>query len=374
MNRAIITRIVQSSDALKITWQDGNQSTFHYIWLRDNAPNNHFSIGKEMAINFDIPLDVTPIRVTLNGTLDIEWADDGNIYQFDLAWLRANAYKPEENNKPQSTLKLWRAVDIIDNLPIYSYPQLVSDEKKLRDMLQDVNDLGFAILQDVEQKKGMVLEVVELFGYVRESQYGKVYDLRMEPNPKHLSYTNLRVPAHVDGPYRHAMPTVQLIHSLVNSVDGGESTLVDGIFLAEELRRIDPTAFQLLATTPVTFRYGDDKSVLEYEGTIIETNRENCITGVRMNPIVIQPFYIEPQKMKDFYAAYQQFGRMTEDDTNRIVTKLDAGNLLLFKNQRILHGREEFKPNKGERYLQGCYSDADDLGSKLAVLNRKFIA
>ncbi|QVM88949.1 TauD/TfdA family dioxygenase [Pseudomonas lalucatii] len=36
-----------------------------------------------------------------------------------------------------------------------------------------------------------------------------------------------------------------------------------------------------------------------------------------------------------------------------------AGELMLFDNSRVLHGRTRFDPSEGPRHLQGCYIDLD---------------
>ncbi|MEO1687310.1 MAG: TauD/TfdA family dioxygenase, partial [Pseudomonadota bacterium] len=46
------------------------------------------------------------------------------------------------------------------------------------------------------------------------------------------------------------------------------------------------------------------------------------------------------------------------------------GDLVIFDNRRILHGRDRFTPQTGTRRLQGCYLDTDELLSRLRVLHR----
>ena len=126
----------------------------------------------------------------------------------------------------------------------------------------------------------------------------------------------------------------------------------------------------MLTTTPVTYRVHDEKTALQCEAKIIEVNDRNEATRVRVNPFSIQPFYVAPDKMMDFYAAYQKFGQMMKDDAYKLTVKLEAGNLLLIDNSRMLHGRLGYDNSGGERLLQGCFSEQDDFWSKLAVLNR----
>jgi len=369
MNRSRITQFRQSSDALHIDWQDGHCSTFHYIWLRDNDARESISIGQKSNDTFSIPLDITPNRVTLTDTLDITWSD-GCISHIDPAWLRANAYEPDEVNKRRLALKLWKSSDFSDNLSYYSYPDMLSVDSTMRNMLQHLRDFGFAVLQDVPTEPGMVLEVLKHFSYVRETNFGKMWEIKVVPGSEDVGYSNKTLPGHIDKPYHNPPPTITMLHVLKNNALGGESTLVDGFFLAEELRRIDPVAFELLSTTPVTYLYRDSETELQHEDTIIGVNGYGKVTLIRMTPFSIRPFYIEPEKMTSFYAAYQKFGRMMEDPAFKFTVKLAVGNLLILDNLRILHGRLAYDNNHGERLLQGCFADQDGFWSKLAVLSR----
>lgn len=48
-------------------------------------------------------------------------------------------------------------------------------------------------------------------------------------------------------------PQVQFLHCISQAVEGGESQLVDGFHMAEQLRKEDPEAFRTLTSTMVDF-------------------------------------------------------------------------------------------------------------------------
>src|SRR5437016_4146772 len=84
--------------------------------------------------------------------------------------------------------------------------------------------------------------------------------------PTNLAYTGLGLGAHTDNPYREPTPTLQLLHCLASSAEGGENTLVDAFRVAEELPR---DHFELLARTPIQFRYADSETELAAEVPVI---------------------------------------------------------------------------------------------------------
>ncbi|MEM7345340.1 MAG: TauD/TfdA family dioxygenase [Chloroflexota bacterium] len=359
-----------NQNSLQIEWGDGHKSTFHYVWLRDNAPDNRHANGQKLIDTLSIPLDITAKSVIFTDTLKIEWANDGAVSQFDLAWLRAHAYEKSEVDGRRQRSPLWMAADLAENLPEFAYPQLIADKTHLRDMLAAVRDHGFAILHEVPTVSETLLKAVDLFGYVRETNYGNYFDVKVTSNPTNLAFTGLTLGGHTDNPYRQPMPTLQLLHCLENRVDGGDSTLVDGFRVAEALRQENPAYFELLATAPITFRFQSDDADLAHETTIIETGPWGDVVAIRFNNRSQQAFYMSPDVMEEFYAAYQRFGQMLEDDRYKLTFKMDSGDLMLFDNQRVLHGRIGYT-SSGNRHLQGCYADRDSLLSKLAVLERQ---
>jgi len=44
--------------------------------------------------------------------------------------------------------------------------------------------------------------------------------------------------------------------------------------------------------------------------------------------------------------------------------------MMMFDNNRVLHGRTSFDPSEGHRQLQGCYIDRDGPRSLYRVLQR----
>ena len=126
---------------------------------------------------------------------------------------------------------------------------------------------GCALLRGVPVSPGMVLEVAATFGYVRETNYGRLFDVRVEPDPDNLAFTSREIAPHTDNPYRDPVPTLQLLHCLRDArsngaVAGADTGLVDGFAAAAALRAADPESFGVLTGTPVPFGYIDKETEL----------------------------------------------------------------------------------------------------------------
>jgi gamma-butyrobetaine dioxygenase len=246
-----------------VTWDDGHESTFHAIWLRDNCPcaECRHPSGQRLLDTRTLPDDVVLASARVDdGSVEAVFGD-GHEARFDAAWLRAHCYCDAEPRP--STLRLW---DAAVELPVLCYDEVVGSRDALRRWLQWVDELGFAILKSGPTEPGTVTRVAELFGFVRETNYGRLFDVRSVVNPSNLAYTGLGLGAHTDNPYRDPTPTLQLLHCLSSSAGGGENTLVDAFRVAQELNE---EQFALLARYPVGFRFADDETELETEVPVI---------------------------------------------------------------------------------------------------------
>jgi len=242
------------------------------------------------------------------------------------------------------------------------------DEAWITDVATQVIETGAALVTGVPGERGTVLDVAEHLGFVRATNYGVLFDVEAVADPNNLAYSALALPLHTDNPYRDPTPTVQLLHCLRPSPSGGETILADGFSAAEQLRSSDPAAFDALVSTPVRFRFADATTDLSAVRSIIELDAAGEVSAVHVNHrSMLAPS--PDANVETFYAAYQAFVAHCADDTNCAGFTLDAGELLVFDNRRMLHARGKFPAGDG-RHLQGCYIDIDALSSAANLAHR----
>ena len=59
-----ISSIDSLADSLRVHWANGESSSYHYVWLRDNCPTaRHKIVGEKLFDPLNIPLDIAPQRV-----------------------------------------------------------------------------------------------------------------------------------------------------------------------------------------------------------------------------------------------------------------------------------------------------------------------
>jgi gamma-butyrobetaine hydroxylase len=356
-------RVEADPSLLRIAWDDGHESRFHAIWLRDNCrcrECRHES-GQRLLDTRAIPDGVAVASARgENGIVEATFAD-GHVARWEADWLRAHCYCDGEP-AARRRRRLWDA-SIAHDLPVHRYVDVAAGGEALRNWLAAVDGLGFAILTGCPTEPGTVVRVAELFGFVRETNYGRLFDVRSVVNPTNLAYTGLGLGAHTDNPYREPTPTLQLLHCLSSSAGGGESTLVDAFRVAEYL---PPEQFRLLAETPIRFRYTDADTELEAETPVLSLDPRGELQAAHFNTRSCAPFRLPEALVEPYYAAYLRFGRLLEDPRYGIQLELEPGDLFIVDNLRVLHGRTGYS-DAGERHLQGCYAD---LRSRLTVLSR----
>ena len=66
-----------------------------------------------------------------------------------------------------------------------------------------------------------------------------------------------------------------------------------------------------------------------------------------------------------FYQAMRAFDDIMNDPKNHIRLKMQPGDMVTVKNQRVLHGRSELEGGVSGRHLQCGYMDWDEIRSEL---------
>jgi gamma-butyrobetaine dioxygenase len=215
-----------------------------------------------------------------------------------------------------------------------------------------------------------VLDVARAFGSPRDTNFGLMFDVHTQPGATDLAYTSRALDPHTDNPYRDPVPGVQLLHCLVNETTGGLSTLVDGHAVVEHLREVDPQALEVLTSTPVRFRYRDATTELVHQAPLIELDARGGLATIRFSPRLDFVPLLPPAALAAFYSARRVLDRLLRSAHFEIRFLLQAGELVMFDNRRLLHGRTAFDPQQGIRHLQGCYIDMDGVHSLHRVLHR----
>jgi len=349
---------------------------FHAIWLRDNAQDYETRDqinGQRLIALKQIPSDtwVSDARVEADSLL-ITFKPENKVIRYDFDWLMENNYDEVKNLR-----RGWISQDNetwgsdLAFVPSCDFDKLTKRNISTLKWLGDVRKYGFGKITNGPITEGALFKVIELFGYVRETNYGKHFEVRTEVNPSNLAFTGLALQAHTDNPYRDPVPTLQLLYCLESSAAGGENMLVDGFKAITRLREENEEYFDLLSNYSARFEYKNNKDVhLKSRRPIIELSSNGELLAIRFNNRSMSAVNDVPfDKMENWYSAYRRLGEIIDDPDMEITFRLNPGEAFIVDNTRVLHARKGYS-GTGKRWLQGCYSDKDGLNSAFYSLEK----
>jgi len=346
---------------VRIDWTDGHRSVYDALWLRDNCPADRDPrTGQRLVDIADLPEDPSIGAVSHNSetAVLITWSGEAKSTWFPLAWLRDHCYCGAHQSPNQRPPVLWHT-GCPDPFLWMAYEEVTSSQQARAQWLRALAGHGIALLRGVPRQDGQVHEVARLIGFVRETNYGRSFDV-----------PPLSTRPHTGSPYLDPVPALQLLHCVQSGEEAGEILLTDGFAVAAQLRTQDPPAFDVLSRLLVSFIFRDDCFDLRAERPLLELHPSGELAAIHYNSRAIAPLCVPSEELAGFYRAYRAFSRLLHSREFEFRVPFTGGDLVAFNNRRVLHGRTEF-PASGSRWLQGCYVDSDGLRSHLAILERK---
>jgi gamma-butyrobetaine dioxygenase len=367
----VIASAKVASRGIEIEWGDGHRSFFHNIWLRDNCPCDDcmVSSGERLALAVAISPDDSPdsAGVGSDGTLEIGWAADGHRTRFEAEWLRGHCYSPSARAKRRHKPTLWDA-KLADDLPAFDYTAVRSEQARLLEWAEAVRDYGAAMLHGVPTDIDELERFASLVGPMEETIVGRYYDAISLPDPGHIGNLPVTLLPHNDyAAYAHPMG-VAFFHCISNEAEGGETTLVDGFYVAALLKTHHPEAFEVLTRTAVPFRVFDAHGDVRCHGRVIELDTEGELMIIRYNNQLRLPLDIPGELVEPYYEAHRRFSGLIADRVNRVQMRLAPGDLLTLHNHRVMHGRGGWDPASGARHMHIGWMNFDHLLSRIRLL------
>jgi len=364
-----------NKNALKAYWENAKTTSFHYLWLRDNCPTNFHPDTKESTFDLlSVSENIHPKHVEFDTeNLHIDWSEGEHRSSFPLTWLYKHAYSGDLQ-KDQSTNYISWSKDFAERVPRVDYNQVIKEDSALLEWMQTLDKYGLTIVENMPNTEEAVSDTAGRISFLRKTNFGTTFDVQSKPKPINLAYTAMALPLHTDLCNQELPPGYQFLHCLANDSEGGESIYVDSLRVMEDMRDEEPEKFRLLAETAVPFRFHDDSCDIRHHHSIINLDSFGNIIELKYNDHLADVFDMPEDVMHDFYLAYRDLMRRFKGPDYKIKLRLNAGDMAVFDNRRVMHGRDEFQPNTGRRHLRGCYVDRSEFESRLRVLTESLNA
>lgn len=341
--------------------------SLHPLWIRERIitldcfdPISHQRIYETATFPSDLSINEASLT---DNNLGVSFSD-GYKSQLDLTLIKRELGWTHDNESPPLP-QSWTTS--LNTRPETDWNEL-DNPKKLKDMLEGFLRYGFCIMQNTPTERNTLLNLAGRFGYVRDTHWGKIFNVETKPNATDIAYTDRALPSHTDNPYREPIPGIQFLHCLKNKVSGGLSTLVDGIAITERLAEEAPEQAALLEKINIRYRYEGPAAILENWGPMIERDHRGIVYRIRLNTKLDYVPALDIKTLDIFYAARRRIHELSNDKEFQIRFPFKEGTLLMMDNYRLLHGRTAFNGKQGHRHLQGCYTDHDGATSLYRML------
>ncbi|KAM4744917.1 gamma-butyrobetaine dioxygenase [Anableps anableps] len=374
-------RALDEERLMVVEWEDGGQSLYPFTWLRDNCQCPLCTLQSAEArllllADLDIHTGMDTVEVTKDGKVSIVWPDQ-HMSVFDAEWLKKRCFSAAARQAMQEELFLneryyWDATLCI---PKADFQEVLHDDAAALAWLLALRRVGIVHLKGAPAEQGQVARLAERIGYLRLTFYGHTWQVQDKSMANNVAYTAGKLSLHTDYPALHFAPGVQFLHCINQAEEGGESEVVDGFHMAEQLQGEDPEAFRILTSLRVDFTdTGMDYCdfMLQSKNRIIDVDSEGKVTKINYNNATRDSVLDLPlHQVQPFYRALKAYVDIMNRPENVVTYTMESGDIVTFDNWRLLHGRKSYisRPDR-LRHLEGAYLDWDEVMSRLRILRR----
>lgn len=357
-----------------IRWADGAELRAYALWLWENRMadegiDERTREGKLDPADLPQPSVLTGATVR-RGHLVLDW-NGAAPSEHDSGWLRHVADGHHRVSASIPTPVPWTAADVPEPPTVPGGPVLEGDDAALAEWLTLACRYGIARLEGLPVVDGVVGRIGRHIGALRDTNFGVTWPVSVDVAPTSTANTPLPLPPHTDLPTRETPPGHQVLHCQVNTCNDGLSTMADGYAVSDFLRREEPEHHDALSTLRWTFFNRSPDHDHRWSGPIIDA-------GGPGTPLTLRAFHpvrgfpdMEPEDMPRAYAALRRFSEVAGSDEFQMRYAFRPGDLVIFDNRRVLHGRTSIDAAGGRRVLHGTYIDHDEIHSRLRVLHRR---
>ena len=342
---------------------NGGVASFDYFWLRDNARDPvSFDSRSHQRELFTALVDpaIRPRRGWVDDSSDslvLEWPDLDVEAHYEAGFLADFAQASDPMRLPDP--RPWNAASLDPESVRLAFGDFCG-EGGVPQLLERLLAHGFAVLTGTPRNLDAVQQVAESIGYVRHTIFGGLFEFEANEDMADSAYTPKELRPHTDGTYSHDAPGLQLLLCVDYEAEGGESIMVDGARIAADLKSSHPQVHDDLTRIGVTGLYKGDGVVLRARRPILRHDETGRLAQVTFNNYDRDTVRLADVDMRALYAGIRAFDNMANDPAYQWRYTLAPGDMLVFDNWRVLHGRGAFR---GRRKMAGAYLNREDFES-----------
>ena len=333
-----------------------------FLWFRDNCQCDECRITETQEKQFllnTVPADIKPLKVKeKDSCFFITWEDNHQtIIPFEIIKVSLKKRYPRHQSWPENFVP--QKID---------WESFLSKKDTAVEGLKEFIRHGVIILKNAPQESETLEKLSVRFGPIHETLFERIHNVSVTGHVYNVAHTSKGLPPHNDFASYNFQPSVQALHMLENECEGGESVIVDGWELVEDLRKEHPDYFNILKNFDVPFREFDENNETYAEAPLIKCSTDGSLESFRFSNQLMQMISPEREGIKDFYDAYHELSKRVFDEKYRSIFRLNGGEVLVVASLRVLHARESFVPS-GKRHLQDAYFVYDNAANNAVLLS-----
>lgn len=236
---------VQSTDSLLII--PSLDASFPHRWLRDACQCTacvHPSTSQKLHRTSDIPADVRPVPqgvIFHEGGVHIKWADNHkSFYEHSFLERYSSALRLSSFHRDVQPMS-WDASSISQVPNLHTTYEAIKNPVRLLSAITHLTRYGLLFIKGVpntehENETCELRKLANIFGELRETFYGDLWDVKNISNSKNIAYTNLDLGMHMDLLYV-ALVCVLLRHLMIVQILPAPSSLSDSPLPSQSRRR-----------------------------------------------------------------------------------------------------------------------------------------
>jgi len=335
-------------DSVIVSTGSKNQYDLPFLWLRDNCQCNECRIVETQEKQFllhTVPLDISPKSVDIKDeSLLVVWPDSHE----SLIPL----IKIEQSRKSRYPKRKKWTTNFIPRK--YDWSEFLEDRVLATKALKTFISFGAIILNNAPKEPNSLELLSKRLGPIHETLFERIHNVSVTGHIYNVAHTSKALPPHNDFASYKSQPSIQALHMLENECNGGNSIIVDGLQVVEDLRKENPDYFNILNKFNVPFRQFDENNETYAEAPLIKCSSDGSIESFRFSNQLMQMIDPASKGLKGFYKAYHDVSARVHRSQYRSTFRLSGGEALIVASLRVLHAREQFIPD-GKRHLQDAY-------------------
>ena len=236
-------------DSVILSIGSKNQYDLPFLWLRDNCQCDECRIVQTQEKQFllhTVPVDISPKSVEVKEeSLLVIWPDDHeSLISFSKIEQSAKPRYPER--------KVWTSNFIPEK---YDWSGFLQDREVATEALNTFVSYGVIILNNAPNEPNSLEFLSKRLGPIHETLFERIHNVSVTGHVYNVAHTSKELPPHNDFASYKSQPSIQALHMLENECEGGNSIIVDGLKVVEDLRKENPNFFNTLQVNSGYYYY-----------------------------------------------------------------------------------------------------------------------